>query len=225
MLKTLLLLLFSSFAIAAPSQRPNTAPPTPIFVFVPAIGLSSLTYTDNITVNYAAIALTAQALGRFAISETWDLSASASATVATLHANGPDTARFFGYNLRAGYAVPFVDDPWRLAILAGFYYTTMSVKNDAFGFSDLLGPQIHPVLQRSFDPYFAMVYFKYAPIARQITSLSFSNSEKAIGGGFGWQLSSGRALAFTLDYTALDFTVDNVSVNTTSLTGSVAYRF
>ena len=36
-------------------------------------------------------------------------------------------ARFVGVNLRVGYVLPGLTDPWRLSFLGGVYYTTMLV--------------------------------------------------------------------------------------------------
>lgn len=120
--------------------------------------------------------------------------------------------QFLGVNVRLGYVVPSVRDPWRLSLLGGIYYTTMIVSDD-YGFTGLAGPQLFPVLRRSFDSKkSAFLYAKFSPISEGIFGfLDLKSREVALGGGFGWKLKSGHTITATVDASLLRIRLSSVS--------------
>lgn len=183
----------------------------------PSLGVTSVHYKEGDT-NYSAIALTGKISTRYALSPRWDLGGSMYLTLMPLKQTPSDnTARFLGVNARIGYSPKIIPSPWRLSLLTGLYYTRMFVSNDAFGFTDMVGPQLFPVLARLFSTGdSAMIYLKFSPVTNQLSLLSFSNRELAAGFTFARLMKNGHALTFSLDYAnmSLDFTTLKAITNT-----------
>lgn len=138
------------------------------------------------------------------------------------------SARFLGINGRVGYSLPFVKAPWKLSLMAGWYFTTMIVTENAFGFKNMAGPQFFPVLSRAFAGGSSLlVYAKYSPII----GLPFGNRELAAGAGYVLPLKNGHPMTFNLDYANVSFAlpgedgVSTTAVASTSISFSVGYGF
>lgn len=186
----------------------------------PTIAISSIHYKEG-SIRYSAITLSGKVSTRYALSPRWDLGGSAHLTLLPVQqTSGGNTARFLGVNARVGYSPEFPPSPWRLSILTGLYYTRMIVSNDAFGFTDMVGPQLFPVLARRFSQGdSAMIYLKLSPVTNKLSLLSLSNREMAAGFTFAHLTQQERVITFSLDYAnmALEFTGVKVLANTISL--------
>jgi len=115
------------------------------------------------------------------------------------------TIRFFGFNGRVGYAIPGINAPWRISLMAGAYYTT-TFADAMVGYQHVGGPMFFPVLQRAFAKGAAFAaYFKFSPISDGMQFLDMSSRE--IAGGISWSEPVGRnRLSFSLDISDLQIT-------------------
>jgi len=93
--------------------------------------------------------------------------------------------RNFGTNFRLGYVIPFIDRPWRLSLMLGYYYLTMLNANSYAGYTNLHGPQLFPLLLHYLPSgQVLQIYFKFSPVAK---SFGFDNlNNREIAAGIGW---------------------------------------
>lgn len=186
-----------------------------------SIGPSTLNYSEvygrTLTRTLNQVSLTLKAAYNYLLAPpNWDLGINAyitalpltSTSTGTSSAN--ETARFVGANARLGYSIPFIKEPWKLSILAGWYYTTTIVSNNAMGYQNLMGPQIFPTIRRvlkSGDAVFA--YFKYAPITSDGLFEFLGPNSREIAAGFGWvhPMKNGTPLSISFDFASLGFTI------------------
>jgi hypothetical protein len=162
----------------------------------------------------------------------WDFAADGFYDVALLANNEtttPTTAlpvptslngHFFGLNGRVGYALPLRNTRWSLGIAGGIYYVTMVTPGTSFGFRNLGGPQLFPIVRRQLGSRDSVsLSFKYSPVMWGTTP-SFANHEFAVGGGWTRALPNRRTLGVLLDYRAdtIASASVHISANSTALT-------
>lgn len=205
-----------------------------VWYFNVGAGLTSLNYTQSSAngsnvQEYSSIQVTAKLGASYRLTDHWDLSTNLYMNLAPLSNSRTDgvSARFFGANFRIGYRFIFDDPRWSLLLSTGVYYMTMFVTNNAFGFQNVAGPQLFPLLvfnQDSRNTYFT--YLKYSPISTTGFSL-FSFQSREIAGGFGWifPVSNDHTLTLSLDISSLK--VDLPVGNATNFSGTlgVGYGF
>ncbi len=204
------------------------------FHFGPNLGFSYISYqqtgTAGVTINEVVVT------GKVALSyvifpQNWDIGANAYFNIYPITTSSPgNTIQFFGTNLRIGYALPFIREPWRLSLMGGIYYTTTFASGN-FGFTGMGGPQLFPVLRRLLPGGKSIfAYFKFSPVTNGATAiLSVANREIAAGGGYSWQMKNKNFLSITLDIASLQLSLQDVtstiSSNTTSFTLGLGYGF
>lgn len=143
-------------------------------------------------------------------------------------------------NGRLGWAVPLPRNPFSLNLMAGVYSTNMFVTQNRFGFTNLIGPQIYPVLHwasysENFVPLIVSLFFKFSPITDGRSPLSVSNREVSAGATFRIPVKDRfdflkhgyeKALTFKFVYARLDHVfsdVRQVAVASESLTFTFGY--
>lgn len=141
----------------------------------------------------------------------WDFGASAYMNLATVSTNQPGkTARFLGLNARIGYVVPGVQEPWRLSLMSGVYWVSMFVTGNEFGFNNLMGPQVFPVLRKMMPSGDSIVgYGKFSPVGSGLSFLNLGNREIAFGASYIHRLSGFHALSVGLDFSDLRLSIPN----------------
>src|SRR5690606_26185206 len=77
----------------------------------------------------------------------WNAGGNVFLTAFPIVKNQEPTARFYGLNARVGYTVTPEVARWKVMLMGGAYYTTMSVSDDRFGFRNMGGPQLYPSVQ------------------------------------------------------------------------------
>lgn len=217
-----------------PTESPSTPAPTvsrrSLFTF--GTGITFYDYKDSRTDDTASSAITAKASMLYVLKpKLVDLALNSYITVLPISTVGPNELRFLGFNARVGYNFQKIPTPWRLAVMGGFYYTTtLRSSSDGFGFTHMMGPQIYPVVSRSFkNQTSAYGYFKYSPVSGGGFSLNSSSSEVALGGGYSfWAPFPGglkRLITATLDIARLSLLIEDVSIQSTSTTIGLSYGF
>lgn len=208
--------------------------------FALGAGLSFLSYsqaatdaTNAVSINEKAVTIKGSYVYRLA-PPSWDLGITVFGTGAVLSSDLPGvTAKYLGANFRIGYAIPRIAEPWRLLIMVGGYYTTMSVSSGEFGFKNLSGAQFFPVLRRMFNGGDSVSsYFKFSPVsAGGISVANPSNREIGLGLTYNMVLRSGRSIPFSMDYSNLKIGIipdgggTAVPVNLTTFTIGSGYNF
>jgi hypothetical protein len=199
----------------------------------PALGVSNISYDDSRTAGFQQLALTGKLAINHAFKQTaWDIGVNAYYTLASLGIASGASARYFGSNARLGYTFRKPESAWSLTIAGGFYYTTSFITAPVngrlreLGFSGMAGPQLFPVLRRSFSGGSSvMAYIKYSPVTSGFSVLSLDNRELAIGGGYIIPLKSGNSISITLDSASLDLVLEDVTISSRSVTLGFGYSF
>jgi hypothetical protein len=167
----------------------------------------------------------------------WDIGLSAFVSTLTFDPSiGGTTARSLGINARIGYNIALGHSPWTLSIMGGYYYTTMFVSPSNFGFENMTGPQLFPVIRRTLRNQDSILFYaKYSPVSAG--SISLQPSSREIAGGFTYShlLSNGHSIPFSLDISNLSAsaTINNstgslsqsVNVELTTASLSAGYTF
>jgi hypothetical protein len=246
-------------------QKDPTAGPRKKFNWNLGLGFSYILYSDDrgdpsspdlTSVN--ELALTVKTAANYWLKYgVLDLGVSAYATVLPLFSSGQARASssataetlskpkisFLGVNARVGYKIGAVKAPWSLTIAAGMYFTTMyqttkfTTSGQGFGFTNMAGPQLFPVLRKDLGPgRFWSAYLKFSPVSQNFGLQSLSSHEIGAGGAYGIPMGKSNApLALTADFsraqlklftdrgttTTLDDTT--VSIKVTTITLGVSY--
>jgi len=203
------------------SEKSATIKPQAPFSFVPSLGVSSIVYKETGTPDFRELALTGKVSFQIAFSNEWNLGANVFLNFMPVSASRTDiTVRFFGANLRIGYALPFIRNPWRLSLMTGLYYSQMFVTQSRFGYTPMVYPQFYPVLSRRLGTgHSLMAYSKFVPVN--------GIKEAEISGGLGLTslLKNGHSVSTMLDYSVINFTpVRNSKISSSSLSLSIGYR-
>jgi hypothetical protein len=122
-----------------------------------------------------------------------------------------------------------VHSPWQFKVMAGWYVTTMILPSDSFefGYTLMPGPQLFPVLSRTFaGGSSASAYAKYSPVITSESVLNLSNGEAALGGLYRLKPNAhGRSIFFSVDLAIYTLTLDGVRIHSSSVSLGVGYDF
>jgi hypothetical protein len=175
-------------------------------------------------------ALTGKLNGTWIIAPpNWAIGANVFGTLVTLNAK-PESNDFrvIGANLRIGYLPPNgflgLRAPWRLTLMAGVYYTTTLSSNGNFGYKNVAGPQLFPVLHRALrNGGIWSAYLKFSPISDGLSFLSLSNSELAAGLTLRPWSTRVSGVNFTLDASLLTLQTRVGAVKSNSVSLGLGY--
>lgn len=181
------------------------------------LGVTSLTYDQTRRDGFSQLNLTVKAqVRRWLIRGVLDASASAFYNLVPVSSSSPtDRIRFLGANIRAGYSVPGLNDPWGLTLNAGYYYLTTFASGN-FGFVNVGGPSLYPVLRRSLGgARMVYLYGKFSPISESLGFLSLDSNELAFGSGYTFPFLE-RIFTLGLDISRLDLRLGSIRVQSNS---------
>ena len=195
-------------------------------------GVTHLDYTQGGVPDISSVLISTKAGVEYWITpDRWDLSLSGYFTPVPLSTTPAGySILFLGLNARAGYVFPFVASPWRLTLMAGFYYATTftsSTDGTQFGYANIGGPELYPTLSRTFRSGSSLgAYFKLSPVSDQFTVLSLSNREIASGLSYHFPPDRSRR-NFSLDFDWANLVVHaaNTQASSTTLSLSGGYRW
>lgn len=198
------------------------------------LALTSIGYSETGLQDYSSISLTGKGGVNYVLTPgKWDAGLSTFITLLPLTKSAPTAARFWGVNGRVGYTLPGIAAPWSLQIMGGWYYTTMFVSGNTFGFRHMNGPQIFPVLRKQFDKTSTgSAYLKYSPVSGGGAKLNaLSNREIAGGVAYTFLAWEKKYLTLGADLASLQISIYDVpsdtniqfSVTTISLGASVNF--
>lgn len=174
-----------------------------------------------------ALTLKAGASRRF--SKKWEASVGAYLTLLPLSQTETTGARFFGANLRLGFTPSlFHYSNTRLTLNGGLFYTTMLVAGNVYGFRNMAGPQIFPVLSHRFENRNQLsTYFKFSPVATAGSAFTPGNREIAAGGAYAWRLRNLKTIAFSIDLADLTLNVpqsgQTIEIRSRSVSAGITY--
>jgi hypothetical protein len=196
------------------------------------MGLSSISYDETNTgdtTNFSSFALTPKVSIQYLMpSPYWSLGFTGYITGLQLKSSLDATARFIGLNLRTGYRIPAIREPWQVVLMAGYYYTTSLVSSGTFGYRNIGGPQFYPTVRRAFrSGDFASAYFKFSPIANSVNILNFGNRELGAGINYTFSGRSSNPWSAYLDVSQikLDLPAIEFEMSTSSITLGASYGF
>lgn len=176
-----------------PLTKEEKPPPSP-FHFSLGSNLTRASYIEKLQErpsSYQAILLTLKASASFKLLENFDLGIGGFYSALPLRKSTSATGHFLGLNFRGGFWIPLWKGAWNLGVLGGYYFTTMMVNSFDFGYRDVGGPQLFPVLRRKFNNNsYVSFYFKYSPVSNRLQLLKLTSREIAGGMAYGFPNSS-----------------------------------
>jgi hypothetical protein len=201
--------------------------PTPIIGITPAAGFSLISYQQTGVKDFSEIALTAKLTWHKPFSDQWSMAINSFVTALPIHTNQTGiSAHFLGVNGRIGYNLPFIPSPWRINLMAGYYYSTMFVTSNAFGYQNIMGPQIYPTIRRTFSSgHTVSAYFKFSPMVSDFSFLSLDNREIAGGLTYSHLLKNGHYVSACFDYSQITLLGPKFTIDSNSQTLSLSYGF
>jgi hypothetical protein len=209
-------------------QRRLTAQPTPSrFHFTPGLDLSFISYDESsLPASVSEKALTLKAgFSYVPLPSRFSIEAGGYYTLAALSKSRAETAKFLGLDFRLGYSLPDVHDPWSLSLQAGLYYETMFVTSNAFGFTNVAGPEFYPVLKRELGGGNAIrFYAKISPVTTASGKL-FSSREIAGGGAYVIGFGNGHSMPITLDVSSLLLNLPGQQISSSTVSLGFGYGF
>ena len=221
----------------APAATPVSAgPATDPSKHVPwSLGLSvtRISYTQDVTFNFSEWALTLRA-GYTHVFESrrWEMGLSGFGTLLPFGATAPAgfsdlSLRFLGVNARFGYRFAQSPNGWAGSLLTGYYFTTTTYAGSSpFGFKNLAGPQLYPVITKLVAPSTLVgAYFKYSPVSQNFELLQLSNRE--IAAGLLWRkgLRNGNSVGLAFDWSNLKLSDDTTAIDVTTFGVGANYYF
>ena len=191
----------------------KTKPPKTRFLSA-GISFSQVSVSDSRVDEFEERAVTGKlSVSTLLFSPHWDAGVSGYFTLLPFSANRDDSVRFLGLNLRVGYIVPAIQEPWQLSIQAGFYYTTMFVKSGTFGFQSMAGPQLFPVLRRHFKKGdSASAYLKFSPVTSSFSLAPLTDRELAAGVSYMRPFGNGHTWGAAFDVAQLSLVIEDVTI-------------
>jgi hypothetical protein len=183
------------------------------------ISYTSITYKDTrlpIVLNMGA--LTAKLSYLYLLfPPRWDLSASAYYTAAQLSSNHPtNSPRFFGANFRLGYQLLPQGKDWQLTLGGGFFYSTMIVPTGGYGFNDVVGPQILPVLKYTLKNQQTLAWYTKA-------ALITGGSEFATGFSYTFPLKNRMSWSLSIDYSQIKVQIESVVMQSNNVSFGASF--
>ena len=179
----------------------------------PSLGVTALSYKETLEDHYSSLMLTGKIGADYRFSKKWDAAANAYFTFIPISSSNKNaTIRFLGLNLRLGYQISLSKTTY-LDIMPGWYFTTTFTTNNAFGFKNMTGPQIFPVLKYKIGSKInGYNYFKYSPIMDGFGMPTFKSKEIAAGFGIiiGSFIRPGMPMIISVDYANLDINFENM---------------
>lgn len=172
-------------------------------------------------------ALTLKAGVSRSLSRSWEGTLGGYFTALPIKNDQSTAARFAGANLRVGFT-PSPTARTKLTIFGGAYYTTMFVSGDAFGFKNMSGPQIYPVLTHELSSQTQLsTYFKYSPVSKSFSEFSLGNREIAGGLAVTWKKQNSKTISLGVDLADIKLTVlqgvQSVAIHSQSVSGGVTF--
>jgi hypothetical protein len=193
-----------------------------------ALGASMISYQETLAADLSQYALTIK--GGYGTSLTPRISIAVGGyyTLLPLTSTEPGKSiRFLGVNGRLGFRVPWPPKPWTLSLMFGGYYTTTtSTPTAEFGFTNMAGPQVFPVLSRALSKRSLIgSYFKYSAVAAGFNIIPVG-SELAGGINYSYRLRNNNNLLFSVDAAQLKINIQEVlDITSRSLSFSVGLGF
>ncbi len=194
-------------------------------------GLTHSDYSETNFPNRSQFALTGKISASTSITSNWDAGLMTFFTMLPFAANTDVTQHFLGVNLRGGYVIKSLLEPWRLSLQVGWYYLTMlGAPYGTGGFANAQGPQIYPNIRLRLPGNRSLSgYFKFSPVSDRLNFQDLGNREIAIGGAYMFPDKKGNTWGATFDVSTLRLafgTEKTPPISTLfTITAGVSYTF
>ncbi|MBI4924625.1 MAG: hypothetical protein HY843_01760, partial [Bdellovibrio sp.] len=196
--------------------------------FSTGLGITVLSYKQTSKSDVSLISSTFKgSYDRNIFNPNWALGASVFTTAVNFKNNIAGTSvRFLGFNLRLGYRFSFLKHPWDFILFGGGYYSTMFVTQCQFGYTNVYGPQIFPVIKRMLsNGHIISSYLKISPVTDGFSVIKLSTREIATGVNYAFQLKNKSWVALSFDYANLVLYLSGNTARVNSYTLGGSYKF
>ena len=212
----------------SPIDQPVEEPKPKKFSITPALGYTIISYEQTYVSKLTETVITPKVSASYNLSKRWSIDANAFYNALLVSHAQSAHIEFLGINGKVGYTVPKLsNEHWILKLSAGYYFNTSFSHSQSFGYKNVNGPELFPMLTHLFPKeQAAWLYFKYSPIFNGLALLSLNNTEMGIGAGFSFAPSKKRrVLSITADIVVMKIQLVGVAVTANSYTFGVGYRF
>lgn len=196
--------------------------------FFASLSPTFISYRESGLSDYRATTLTLKAGVTRRVASRWEASVSGYGNPVAISRSEDTQASFYGLNVRVGYRPSFGEwSRWHLTINAGYYFTTMVVTADRFGFKNMSGPQLFPVLVHALDNgNLLSAYAKFSPVSSSQSGFSFTNREAAVGIAHHWLQANNTSIIASIDISSIALSFANgIVINSSSYSAGVGYAF
>jgi hypothetical protein len=176
------------------------------------LGVSFISYKETEISDLSETAITVKGGYSNGWNDKWSYAIGGYFTLLPISTSSPtQSIRFIGINGRIGYRIPWISAPWGLSIMTGAYFTTtQSSPSGEFGFTNMAGPQIYPVLSYALTRKDALsTYFKYSSVSRGF-SISGVGNEIAWGLSYIRRINKENNFVTSIDVAQLKMNVDEI---------------
>ncbi len=190
-------------------------------------GLTRSDYTETSFPERTQLAITGKLSATTSLSPNWDVGFMTYCTLLPFLANTEVTQHFLGVNVRGGYVIRSLLEPWRLSIQVGWYYLTMfAAPPGTGGFFNVQGPQIYPNIRLQLPKNRSLNgYLKFSPVSDGLNFQDLSNREIAVGGAFMFPDRHGNTWGTTLDISTMRGTFAGAISTLFTVTAGLSYTF
>ncbi len=194
-------------------------------------GLTRSDYTetsaDSPFPERSQFAITGKVSASTSISSNWDAGFMTYFTMLPFLANTDVKQHYLGVNLRGGYVIRSLLEPWRLSLQVGWYYLTMfGAPQGTGGFFNVQGPQIYPNIRLQLPGNRSLNgYLKFSPVSDGLNFQNLGNREIAIGGAYMFPDRRGNTWGVTFDMSTLRGTFGDAISTLFTITGGLSYTF
>jgi hypothetical protein len=191
-----------------------------------ALGVTHISYSQTGITAFDESLVSFKASYQHPLSRSWDFGINTYVDFLPLSMSSYNVyGRFFGLNARVGYALPIHSHRWAISVAGGAYYTTMFTSGQNFGFRNLFGPQLFPIIRYSLSFRDSLsVYYKFSPITSG-TSFSFSSHEQAAGLILTRTLPKRKTVSVTLDFIQDEVNIQGNAVQSQSNCANLGFGY
>jgi hypothetical protein len=196
-----------------------------------AVGITHLDYSRTELTDVSSLLLSTHAAAEYWLAPgRWNLELSGYYTpVALTTSPSGYSIEFLGINARVGYVLPWIVAPWRLTLMAGAYYATTFTSSPVggFGYLNIGGPEVYPVLSRTLSSGARVnTYFKFSPVSDDFTILTLANREIAAGLGYDFPPNAdGQGFLVRFDWANLIVHSQGLQAESTTFSFGSGYRW
>jgi hypothetical protein len=183
-----------------------------------ALGPASINFQQTDVPTYTQTAISVTAFYTRPLSIRMDGNLTVFGTALPLSSSRNDVkVRIFGLNARLGYNPLRLKHPWYLSLMGGVYYNTMMTTPSVFGYRNVAGPQLYPLIRYRMNNRSSIsTFLKFSPVSRKgFDFLGLSSYEASTGVTYGTPLGGTTGMVIAANYSHLKLALPELGASLT----------